>query len=235
MSWGEVFKINSNMKKPINEQLRDMKYQAVRIITTTTTYKPEKTGMYKIICVGKGGDGGYESVSNASFYGLSGGGGGVAIKTMRLSSSTNYSVTVGTTASFAAGSTTITAIAGSPSTSVSSGTVGAGGTASGGDYNFSGTTGRRIAAEFNAPVGGSVGVWIDGLSNTPAPHVGTLIEASGASPLVYCIGYAYGDSILNYGGGGTGAGFYTSSTYRGGYSTAGKPAAVIIIPLEMEE
>ena len=235
MSWGEVKKINNNMTRTINEQLRDMKYQTLRIITTTTTYKPEKTGLYKIICVGKGGDGAFDYSSSTSYRGRAGGGGGVAIKTMRLSSSSSYSVTVSTTASFAAGSTIITATAGVTAGGGTSGTDGAGGTASGGDYNFSGTTGKREEDEFYAPSPGSVGVWIAGLSNTPAPYIGTLIDAGGSSPLVYCTAFPYGDSILNYGGGGTGAAFYSSSTYRGGHNTTGKPAAVIIIPLELEE
>ena len=57
MSWGEVGRLNNNFKKPLNEQMRDMQYKPLRIITSTTTYKPEKTGLYKIICVGAGGDG----------------------------------------------------------------------------------------------------------------------------------------------------------------------------------
>ena len=48
MSWGEVFKINKNMKRALNEQLRDLKFQEVKIITSTGTYTPTKTGLYKV-------------------------------------------------------------------------------------------------------------------------------------------------------------------------------------------
>jgi hypothetical protein len=41
--------------------------------------------------------------------------------------------------------------------------------------------------------------------------------------------------LLGYGGGGTGAGYYNSSSSYGGTAISGLPGAVIIIPLEMEE
>ena len=230
MSWGEVYKINNNMKKPLNEQLRDMTYQMGRIVTASTTYTPEKTGLYRIICVGKGGDGTAKSTSSANPRAYAGGGGGVAVKTMRLLSSSSYEITVGSTASFAAGTTILTATSGTAS--------GDGGTASGGDYNFSGTEGKTTTSMFAVPAPGSVGVVIMGLTNTPAPATNTLIDTSPSGENeVYCLSFPYGDSVLNYGGGGTGAGFYKSAntTSSGGYSTTGKPAAVIIIPLELEE
>lgn len=225
MSWAEVFKINSNMKKPLNEQLRDMTLLPIRAITTTMTYTPEKTGIYKVICVGAGGNGG-ASYSSNDVGGGSGGGGGVAIKTLKLLSSGSYSVTVGSTASFAYDSSTIiTATSGGTGNSDSGGD---GGTASGGDYNFNGTEGDSTGATAQAPAPGSVTALITGLTRTPQPYIGTL----GGTRV---ISFNFGESILDYGGGGTGAGYYNSSSDRAKYSTNGKPAAVIIIPLELEE
>lgn len=232
MSWAEVYKVNSNMKKSINEQLRDMKYQAMRIITTTSTYTPEKSGWYKIICVGKGGDGAADKTSSPNNYrGAAGGGGGVAIKTMQLSSAVSYNVTVSTTASFAAGSNIITATGGGSTTSRT------GGTASGGDYNFPGTAGGSTSTEFQCAMPGSVGVELGGLSNTPAPNIGTLVDNMSASATAgtHVISLPFGRCVLEYGGGGNGAAYYSNTANSDTIVTSGRPAAVIIIPLEMEE
>ena len=232
MSWAEVFKINSNLKKPLNEQMRDLKYHPLRVITSTSTYTPEKTGWYKIICVGKGGDGAADKTSSPNNYrGAAGGGGGVAIKTMQLTKGTGYAVTVSTTASFAAGSTIITATGGGTATSRT------GGTASGGDYNFSGTAGGYTSNMFQGAVPGSVGVELGGLSETPAPVVATLInnQSSVTTSGVHVFSMPYGRCILEYGGGGNGAAYYSNGTYQETITTPGKPAAVIIIPLETEE
>lgn len=232
MSWGEVYKINSNMKKPINEQLRDMKYNPIRVITATGTYTPEKTGTYKVICVGKGGDGAVDKTSSPNNYrAAAGGGGGVAIRTMRLSRGTSYSVTVSTTASFADGSTIVTATGGGSATSRS------GGTASGGDSNYSGTAGGYTSTEFLGATPGSVGVELSGLSCSPAPVIGTLTDNLSASTTAgaHVISLAYGRCILEYGGGGNGAAYYSNSSNADGITTPGRPAAVIIVPLEMEE
>lgn len=227
MSWAEIFKINKNMKRSLDEQLQDMKYNPIRVITTTGTYTPEKTGLYKVICVGAGGSGTYSSSSN-TFGGGSGGGGGVAIKVMRLSTGTNYSVTVGTTASFAYAGGAVTATAGGSSNIGYS--DGSGGTASGGDYNYTGTSGSQTGymVGYTAPSPGSVGVVISDLSQTPHAESKWLNDRY--------IALRYGDSIMNYGGAGTGAGVYDSSkNYYGGVSIPGKPAAILIVPLEMEE
>lgn len=224
MSWGEVFKINKNMKRALNEQLRDLKFQPIRIITTTTTYTPEKTGLYKVICVGAGGNGGYSN-SVGSVGAGSGGGGGVAIKTIKLDSDTSYSVTVSATASFAYNSEAITATAGGYGLS---NVAGAGGTASGGDYNYTGESGSNTGTISTGtshvpPATGSVGVFISDLTRSPSPDY--------ADSKIF----PYGDSLLNYGGGGTAYGYYNGSGSYGGYASVGKPAAVIIIPIEMEE
>lgn len=222
MSWSEVFKINSNIKKPLNAQIRDMTCLPMRVITSSTTYKPEKTGIYKIICVGAGGSSGGERGNNSSnTIANSGGGGGVAIKTLRLLSTQSYNVTVGSTASF---SSELTATAGSGGTSSS---VGSGGTASGGDYNYTGGSGKGDNGNTNQSVdGGGVGVAITGLSRKIIVHESNLTD--------YNVDLVYGDSILSYGGGAPSM-MYSSSTYYYYLSKTGQPAAVIIIPLEMEE
>ena len=113
MSWAEVFKINKNMKRALNEQIRDLKCNPMRVITTTQSFTPEKTGLYKVICVGAGAD----SYGNTTSYSSdmiaeAGSGGGVALKTIKLYSSKSYNVTVSTTASFAYDSTALTATPG---------------------------------------------------------------------------------------------------------------------------
>lgn len=213
MSWGEVFAINTNMQKPLNEQLREMKFLPIRVITESTTYTPEKTGLYKVICVGAGGSG-FTDTSSSSYRASGGAAGGVAIKTLTLSASQSYNVTVGTTASF---STTLTATAG---TSTRSG--GAGGTGTGGDYNFTGEIGQN-KSEKNSPMkGGSVGVVISDLARSR-----DTMYVSGS----YAFTLPYGDSLLGHGGGGTAI----VDASLEGMKTSGLSAAVIIIPLEMEE
>lgn len=217
MSWGEVFKINKNMKRSLDEQLRDMKFQPIRVITATGTYTPEKTGLYKVICVGAGGKG--VVVESGGSYMGGGGGGGVAIKTLRLVKSTSYNITIGTTASF---SNTLTATAGS-SPMVVSGveTPGKGGTATGGDNNFTGESGEFYVNDYANYTcrGGSVGVMISDLSRHHFSY-----NSNGML-------HTMGDSLLEYGGGGAAS---KSAGNIVGVSN-GHPAAVIIIPLEMEE
>ena len=230
MSWAEVFKINSNMKKPLNEQLRDIKYQPIRIITATGTFKPEKTGLYKVICVGAGGDGNiYKSNTTASSL-ASGGGGGVAIKTLRLLSTTSYNVTVGTTASFTHENGSLSAIAGG-SGNANKGEGGTGGTASGGDSNYVGTKGSSFYCNSSSnrqlcPAPGSVGVFISDLSRKEESEWVVIHDAP--------CKIRYGDSILGYGGSGNAVGDYDSTAGTQTTTVNGLPAAVIIIPIEME-
>ena len=215
MSWAETMKINNNVKKALNEQMREARFLPLRIITATGTFTPEKTGIYKVICVGAGGDG--EATTNAGV--ASGGGGGVAIKTLRLLSTTTYNVTVSSsTASFAYDSTALTATSGDDGHTSDGG--GVGGTASGGDFNYPGVAGKRVTTASNVPLAGSVGVVISEL--TEKKHIFTPVSTS-------VFELPYGDSILGYGGGGTGVRFDSKAG-----TTDGLPAAVIIIPLEME-
>lgn len=217
MSWSEVFKINKNMKRALNEQIRDIKCLPMRVFTANGTYTPEKTGLYKVICVGAGATGTVRS-NVSPFYVCGGGGGGVAIKTLRLLSSQSYSITVSTTASF---SNVLSATAGS--TGGYNSTIGthnaAGGTASGGDYNFSGETVPYKEGKDNIVNGGSVGVNITELSRN------YVFTGNSGVRLIQ------GDCLLKYGGGGAAA--YDINNL---VSTApGFPACVIIIPIEMED
>lgn len=228
MSWGEVFKINSNMKKPLNEQIRGTVCLPMRIIASSTTYVPEKTGWYKVICVGAGGScGAYSNASTASGQKIAtGGGGGVAIKTIRLSSAQSYNVTVGTTASF--GSILSATAGGSGSVTSSSTNYGTGGTASGGDYNFTGCSGTGGSGSSKVGVcfaAGGTGVAITELSRT---------VKSGVIKGDSYVEIAYGESILGYGSGAPGF-VYVSGTNYSYYTATAQSAAVIIIPLEMEE
>lgn len=243
MSWAEVFKINKNMKRALNEQIQDLQYQEMKIITANGTYKPEKTGLYKVICVGAGGDGYLWTKLSSQLTISSGGGGGVAIKTLHLSANTNYTVTVGTTASFVYDTNTIlTATAGSNG---NANTGGEGGVASGGDKNYTGTSGVAIGQTSSVPSPGGVGVCLSGMSPKPAPAIATVaMYVSGSTSVpnhTRVISLDYGNSILGYGGGGTGVAgniftILTGAKNEGDYfKTNGRPASIIIVPLEMEE
>lgn len=195
----------------VKSRLEEMKFQPMRVITATTTFTPEKTGKYKVICVGKGGNGS----SYASVTSVGGGAGGVSIKTLELSSATNYSITISTTASF---SNILSAVGGGDASGT---TVGTGGTASGGDYNYIGGSGEKVEVSHTSGKGGSVGVYISELTrsiNTVIPNISTSNDV--------IIGW-YGDSILKYGAGAPGS---MSMSGRGD-SVSGLPACVIIIPL----
>lgn len=235
MSWGEVGKINNNYKRALNEQMRDLKFQELHIITSTGTYTPPKTGLYKVICVGAGGKGAASGVSG-SVGGTGGGGGGVAIKTLKLSVGSSYSVTVGTTASFVYDTDTIlTATAGGDASGSSK--VGTGGTASGGDTNYIGGAGLKTDSSYVVAEGGTVGVFLSGLYTKPV-EIAPLAVAYGDTS--QAVNFPFGGCILNYGGGGAGAGCRYKTNNEGDTwseirSMPGKPAAIIIAPLEMEE
>ena len=220
MSWGEISRINSNMKKTLNEQLREHSFTILKVITETGTYTPEKTGLYRGICVGAGGNG-VNSSSTSTYLSIGGGGGGVAIKDMVLSSTTSYNVTVSTYAQFGAelianGGTT----GGYSGSSVTTEPVG--GTASGGDYNFQGERGW-VRSKTNLPArGGSVQCVIPGLNKD------IFVADAMYNKL------RYGNSILGYGGGGPAVIGYLDGSYNRDYHLSGLPAAVIIIPLELE-
>ena len=201
------------MKKPLNELIRDTRCLPFRIITADTTYVPEKTGWYKVICVGAGS--GCYARTVSPYHNASGASGGVAIKVIRLVAETNYSVLVGTDASF---NNIMTATGGTnPKQAQSSFTPSVGGTATGGDYNFNGSSGESGSDSTSAKIyqGASVNVSLTEL--TPIP------TALG--------GVTNGDGVLRYGGGGSLQRIDANNVVKGD----GQPAAVIIIPLEMEE
>ena len=218
MSWAEVMKINDNVKKPLNQQIREARFLPLRIITATGTYTPEKTGVYKVICVGAGGS---SSNSSANYRTGGGGGGGVAIKTLKLLSTTSYNVTVGTTASFAYDATAITATGGANG-STTNYTGGTGGTGSGGDYNYTGEKASYSTTSGTIVQGGSLGVFISELSVVKSTTVYYKEEVRNVQ---------YGTSLLGYGGGASAV----DGTSEYVVTMSGLPAAVIIIPLEMEE
>lgn len=213
MSWAEVMKINDNVKKPLNEQIREARFLPLGIITATGTYTPEKTGLYKVICVGAGG----KATTSSSGTVGAGGAGGVAIKTLKLLSNTSYNVTVGTTASFAYEGTAITATSGSVNSA-----GGSGGTGSGGDYNYTGGQGSTATTNGKTAQGGSLGVFISELSVEKSIAVYYQTEVRNIQ---------YGTSLLGYGGGASGIKGSSGETV----TMDGLPASIIIIPLEMEE
>lgn len=215
MSWSHVFKINSNLKKPINKLIQESQYNAINVITATGTYKPSVSGLYRVICVGKGGDSYIKASSSNGNYACSGGGGGVAIKDIHLDSATSYNITVSTTASFA---NQLTATAGeTPTTS----TAANGGTASGGTYNFVGEKGEVGEGTNVGASGGSVGVAIAELTRSNYAMDDNCVDA------------LFGDSILNHGGGAPCMYRYRDSRYVK-FLRTGLPAAVIIIPMVLE-
>lgn len=91
MSWSEVFKINSNMKKPINEQLVDREfYSSAQIITAAMPYTVTKSGIYKVICVAPGESGG---------GGVGGHAGGVVVGRIKLLKNRQIAITFNTSSS----------------------------------------------------------------------------------------------------------------------------------------
>ena len=221
MGWGEIFKINSNRKKAFNEIMYNQKCNPIRVISQTGKYTPEKTGIYRVICVGAGGDG-YINRGQSTRYYSGGGGGGVSIKDIRLSKGTSYNVTVSTTASF---SNVLTATAGTTAKYASSTfTASVGGTGSGGTYNYSGTAGthQAVSSDLGLGQGGSVGVMLTDLYRQ------YMLTDVGKNVL------SYGGSVLRYGGGAPASNCRFDDVYED-ICPKGFPAAILIIPLEMEE
>ena len=200
MSIGELaLLVNDNFDKPLNQQIREMQYIGSYVFTSSTTFTPDKSGYYKVIVVGAGGA--HDRVGSAGNYCYaSGGAGGVAIKNMHLLSTREYTIDIESGNSTFNGNLVATAGGDGKAFSTSSATGGAGGTASGGDFNYDGLQGTTSVN--NPPNGGSVGVFIPGLMLPYSTETGL--------------------GILGYGIGGT------SGAAAGG-------AAIIIIPLELEE
>ena len=241
MSWGETCKINKNMKRALNEQIRDMKYHPIRVITSTGTYTPEKTGLYRVICVGAGGDGlrSCKGSGDSYYYYMTGGSaGGVAIKDIKLTAGTSYSVTVSNTASFGNEMSATAGVTGYYSYWGGSVVSPSGGIASGGDYNFNGQVGN-VYNTYSSTYNSATAKWSDSTNGTSAngASVGVVISD-------VCRRYAFhngtqglwfGTSILEYGGGAPSSLDKSNSTHDTLTVNKGLPAAIIIIPLEMEE
>lgn len=117
-----------------------------QLFTESGSFTAAKNGLHRIICQGKGGDGGS---GNERCSG--GGGGGTCIGYADLVAGTSYAVTVSSSQSAFNG--TFIANAGSNGSTTSSSSTpsgGAGGTASGGRLNIAGQKGRNYYA--NDPI-----------------------------------------------------------------------------------
>ena len=211
MSWTEIKKtINSNFNKPLNEKLIDFSFPQIYVFEQSTTFTPPKNGLYKIICVGAGRE---ESTS-----GRVGGAGGVAIKTMQLSTAQSYPITINTTNPYSASFNS--SIIGNGSTGTD------GGTASGGDFNYTGGAGRSDIPTSGAYLNGaSVGVFLNGLSDRQCFRL--TYQSVGTIYLDETLYGGYG--ILGFGFGQAYADNSSSTEKR---SPAGK-AGVIIIPIDI--
>lgn len=196
--------VNSNFNKPLNEQARELKFSGSYLLTSSTTFTPEKSGWYKVIVVGSGGEPNVKQ-SGINYYATTGGSGGVAISTLFLVSSKSYPVEVTKLQSSFDG--TIIALAGSDANDFE---IGYGGTATGGDFNYSGNKGKSEShASTSFYINGTdVGVYIPELMRETFASDGEVSSGLG---------------ILGYG---------SASAYGGSAATNGKGGCVLIIPLE---
>ncbi len=210
MSWAEVFKINSNFKKPINEQIRELKYSGAYLITTSRSFVAEKSGYYKVIVVSRGGNG--DKIRNTGEM-KGGSSGAVAISTLHLKSGTSYPIIVNNANS----SKDYTSFNGEiicyNAVNSTYSTAGTPGTAIGGNFNYDGSVA-------SGGTGASVGAYIPELMQS-SMSIG--YNSSGNAAVIYS-----GSGILGYGGGQT-----VSITYNA--ATSVKGGCVLIIPLEFEE
>ena len=185
--------VNNNFKKPLNEQIMDYSLIPARLFTTTGTFTPSVTGLYRIICIGAGGNGG-NAITGGSGNKKGGGAGGVVIGIKRLTQNTVYNVTIGNNASFG---NLMTATAGGDASIVNSAAVpGTGGSGSGDDCQiYDGNDGTND--------GGDVGVFSLGMIGIGGAGFASTGQGGGGG---------------GFGGGGGGRYFYTGSgtTPKGG-------------------
>lgn len=204
--------VNDNFNKSLNVQMRELAFNPMYLITSGTSFTPEKSGWYRIICVGKSGGG---SFSSSKQYG--GGSAGVSISTMRLDSSITYPMTISTSPTTASSfDGTMMAYGGGNATASA---YGDGGTATGGDYNYNGKSGAEMTEDSLYSIqGADVGVVISGLYDIiGSAHSGKYSAYTGRG-------------ICGYGGGQGGMGGDTI------ISSSIKPTGcILIIPLELEE
>ena len=135
------------------------------------------THKVRVTCIGSGGPGGWGNVAGSACGG-GGGGGGAAVKTLTVNPSTAYAYVVGaagsqgasgspgtqpsngTNTTFVVGGTTVLGGAGTHGTGQDAAGYaagGAGGAASGGDFNFPGTAGEYAGLWGSVKLGGSGG------------------------------------------------------------------------------
>ena len=107
----------------------------LKIFTSNSTFTAPQKGKYRITVIGGGGNGCNDYVSDAG--GGGGGSGGVAQSVLSLDTTTSYQITV-SSAQTSFGNL-LTGVKGNNSNSKSGGS---GGTASGGEFNFKGQTGK---------------------------------------------------------------------------------------------
>lgn len=215
MSWAEVKKINSNLNLALNEQARELAYVGLYLFTSNTVFTPDKSGWYKIIVVGKGGESRTGATNNPTRD--VGASSGVVVAVRNLSSLGSYTIGVNNSdSSFTYNADDVmTAGAGGDYN------TGVGGTASGGDFRYRGVDGCRYSAAGDAYVGHDTGVFIPGLS----------ARCSGI-----CSSLDYGTAFVESGYGilgfGASAGVSLYPTGTGPHKSTG---CVIVIPLELEE
>lgn len=210
MSWGEVYKINSNLNLSLNEQMRQLAFSGAYLFTQSASFKPDKSGYYKVIVVGGGAE--YK-------YNYLGGSGGVGISTLQLDKSASYQIEIDTKGN-AVFNSLITATKGKSKGSTSS-SVASGGTSSGADFNYSGLNGEYCSDTKGSVYNGTdVGVFVP--------------ELSRCSTNTVCFdGEAYtvnsGNGILTYGA----SGGYVYASSSDIYEQPPGGACVLIIPLEL--
>lgn len=219
MNWVDIYKTL--------EIVRNNLFNDIYVTEESTTYTAPKNGYYKIICVGAGGDSEVLGWTNNKPRCTSGSGGGVAIKTKRLSKGTNLSITITeSTPSANGGASCDGMFAGNGGKSGQTGKIVYGGTATGGDENYDGQSNEYSDSKNPGIVnGGSVGCFFYGITMR---DTASLYNTDN--------GTVYGGfGILGHGGGGgCVANYNANASERMTYAyVKGQPAGVIIIPLPL--
>lgn len=217
MNWVDIFETL--------EIVRNNSFSNIYMFEETTTFIAPETGYYKIICVGAGG------AANANQYSTSGsaevantysgGAGGVAIKTKRIEKNSTVSIIISSAG--VASCDGMTANAGEDGKSAGA----SGGTANGGEYNYTGGSGisketNKYGSNYVSSNGGSIGCIIPGIMSKDDI---VLIDSEFGTK-------AYsGWGILGHGGGAGACAAKQNSSYPQIIKGLSQPAAVIIIPL----
>lgn len=217
--------VNSNFTKPLNEQARELAYAGSYLFVSSRSFIPDKTGWYKVIVVGAGGESDSHNPSNGTNYLATGGSGGVSISTVHLKSSETYSIEVESTQSSFNNIMIATAGTAGIAYPSSSRDAGDGGIASGGDFNYSGLSGNITSFNYydlRGLAGSDVGVYIPELMRRETIAVSYTNSNDQINTGQLYSGYG----ILGYGAS-NGEGYANVTPIKGG--------CVLIIPLEFEE